>query len=422
MEEGINYRIYEESEENTYTLFDPGDYKTACASMTEVSTWLSVLYPDFFVPYLYNRGFYELSQVCQQFDIFLPTLPKKSKHKERAMYYLEVCRSLQDFKTFNKLSNSELCAFLYDYAPRHVREDEGQLPAPVKAWFVGGAGTGGDAEFLEKATKDSFTFWQGSEDIRRGDIVLMYCRAPKSYIQSIWIAQRDGFSDPFFYHYGCVYLSNCIKVKPISHNELKENKIWSTNATVRRNLQGISGDPISFQEYEEMLAILKSKGQNLAELPKLASFQLKSSELISNERQVEVFLVEPLLEKLGYTSKDWVRQMAVRMGRGERNYPDYAFNATIIRGKEKADWLLEAKFHIKNQNELKDAFYQVRSYALRLQAAIIVIADKSELWIIGQKSGDFDLGNAQSFTWVALESPDNLRTVDMKIGLKRKRG
>ncbi len=211
-------------------------------------------------------------------------------------------------------------------------------------------------------------------------------------------------------------------VKPISHSELKTNKLWSANSTVKRNLQGISGDPISYQEYEELMAMLKTKGQDLNMLPKLTSFQLKSSETISDERQVEVFLVEPLLEKIGYTSKDWVRQMAVPMGRGERNYPDYAFNATITRGKEKADWLLEAKYHIKNQKELRDAFDQVRSYALRLQATIVVIADKNELWIIDQKNGEFDLGNAQAFTWLALGNTDNLRALDMKIGLKRKRG
>ncbi len=360
--------------------------------------------------------------MCEQFDIFLPTIPKKSKHKDRAMYYLEICRSLQDFRKINVLSNSELCAFLYDYAPRHMREDKAPVPQPAKAWFVGGGGIGGDADFLENATNESFTFWQGSEDIRRGDIVVMYCRTPKSYIHSIWIAQRDGFGDPFFYHYGCVYLSNCVKIKPISHKELKANKIWSINSIVKKNLQGISGNPISFQEYDELLAMLKKKGQDLTVLPRLTTYQTKNSELIINERRVEVFLVEPLLEKIGYASKDWVRQMAVRMGRGERNYPDYAFNATIIRGKEKADWLLEAKHHIKNQRELEDAFDQVRSYALRLQATIIVIADKNELWIISQKNGDFALANGQSFTWVALENPDNLRALDMKIGLKRKRG
>ena len=49
---------------------------------------------------------------------------------------------------------------------------------------------------------------------------------------------------------------------------------------------------------------------------------------LGNQRDVKVQLVDPLLRRAGLESGDWVRQLAVRMGRGERVYPDYAIGVS----------------------------------------------------------------------------------------------
>lgn|GEM_PF-6541460 len=57
-------------------------------------------------------------------------------------------------------------------------------------------------------------------------------------------------------------------------------------------------------------------------LPKLENIEIQTIE-IKNERDVEIYLLEPLLEKLGYSQQDWKRQLKVRMGRREKIIPDY---------------------------------------------------------------------------------------------------
>jgi hypothetical protein len=66
--------------------------------------------------------------------------------------------------------------------------------------------------------------------------------------------------------------------------------------------------------------------------------------------------------------------MPVKMGRGERNYPDYCFGANPVRGEETAKMILESKYEIKTQKELLDAYFQTKSYAMRLQVEKFAIA------------------------------------------------
>ncbi len=105
------------------------------------------------------------------------------------------------------------------------------------------------------------------------------------------------------------------------------------------------------------------------------------SEDIFEEKDVEQKLLEPLLEKLGYTPKNWIRQMPLRMGRGIRYYPDYVINPKIKRGDEKADFIWEAKLSISNDKKLRKDFYQAKSYALRLKADGLGLIALEGIWI-----------------------------------------
>jgi hypothetical protein len=60
--------------------------------------------------------------------------------------------------------------------------------------------------------------------------------------------------------------------------------------------------------------------------------------------------------------------MPVRMGRGERIYPDYALLPRQVRGEESAEFIWEAKYRIPDRKKLINDFYQAKSYALRLGA------------------------------------------------------
>lgn len=134
------------------------------------------------------------------------------------------------------------------------------------------------------------------------------------------------------------------------------------------------------------------------------------------ERDVELELIEPFLKELGYRETDWIRQLPVRMGRGERNFPDYAFLTNKERNYESAFMLIEAKFWIRNNAELEETFKQVWSYGLRLSSKILVIADKEAIWIYEKNNDSFDRTRYLKKFWKELESPDEFRNLKRILG------
>jgi len=141
--------------------------------------------------------------------------------------------------------------------------------------------------------------------------------------------------------------------------------------------------------------------------PPLESVVLSNQNIhFENERDVEINLLEPLLEKLGYTEKDWIRQLPLRMGRGERNYPDYAIGVDHSKKHEEtAKLIFEAKFRIKNQKELKESFLQAKSYARRLNCTAMVIVAVEGLWISHSKD-EFNFEKLTYFNWNEFESSE----------------
>lgn len=322
----------------------------------------------------------------------------------------------QEFRHQYGLSPAEMCAFLYDFALEFITPlDSTDLPSPSKVWLV----TGGswDIETVDKATEHTVTIWGGNVAIRRGDILVMFLVSPRKAIDSIWRACSDGFVDPFFHYHGTVWICSPIKTASVTFAELKGHHILSEKPAVKAHFKGPSGKvAFTVEEYEAVLEIMKSKGQDLSCLPRVSWNEKMPSIELHNERDVESQLIEPLLKRLGYDETDWVRQMSVRMERGERNYPDYAFGAISKRGEEMARMVLESKFELSAQRDFVDAFYQAKSYALRLQSKVMAIAAKEGIWVFPMENGTFSMKTAIHKTWADLLHPDQFHAVLTRIG------
>lgn len=384
-----------------------------------LSTWLFNYFPDYFKPYFYKNKFYLLTRIADIFGMELPPVPLKRYKKERIKYYWELCKSFLAFQDENRLTAFEFCAFLYDFAPNYISQSEQlemELPKPTQVWMVGGNKSGGDFDFLDNATDGSTSFWQGSEDTKRGDIIVMYCLAPRSYIHSIWRATTDGIADPFFHWYSNIYIGGGKKVVPITLNELKEDAYFSQHPLVRKNLQGVNGYPLTAEAYQRLQQMITDKGGAVKELPQLYSHTFTTNQSLKNERDVELSLIEPFLQNIGYTPDDWVRQLTLRMGRGERNFPDYAFLTNKEKGYETASMLLEAKYYINNNKELEETFKQTWSYGQRLSAKTLVIADKDAIWVYQRHNEGFDRTIYIKKFWKELEHPDEFKLVKRLIG------
>ena len=374
--------------------------------------------PNHFLPYNFRTKFNQVEEIHAEFNIPLPRVPGKSDKSARCLYYADINEMWQEFRQQQNLSPVEMCAFLYDFAPQFTTPlDSTDLPDPSKVWLI--PGESGDIEFADEATSDTVSRWGGNPAIRRGDILMLYLVSPRKAIDSIWRACTDGYVDPFFHYHCMVWICGQIKTAPVSFSEIYTDPLLSQKPAVRGRFWGPSGKAsFTVEEYEAILAIMKSKGQDISVLPRiLASDYLPSVEL-QTERDVEKYLIEPFLKRLGFKGDgvDWIRQMPVKMGRGERNYPDYAFGAIPKRGEESAKMILESKFQLSAQSEFKEAFYQTKSYALRLQAKIMAMAAKEGVWVFPPDNGNFDIKKFVHKGWGELNHPDHFHDILQLIG------
>ena len=388
--------------------------------LTELSAGLYTCFPEYYIPYFFASRFDLLKQICDTFGIPIPKLPSKKHFNERFAYYFELCRVFYEFRKNRCLSPAELCAFLYSFAPNFIsQESDPELPQPMRVWIVGGGiNNNGDPEFLDRSEEKTIAGWQGNVDTRRGDIVLVYCLSPRSYIHSIWRAKTDGFIDPFYTFYSQVWLCNPIKTAHVTYEDLRKDPLLSHNGLVKSSMQGLNGRRFNYQEYEAILNIMERKGQDTSILPRLdVVFDMGDEEnLPKDERDVEVRLVEPLLEKLGYEPADWTRQMAVRMGSGEKVFPDYAFFPKQNKGEEQARLILETKYRIKSHKDLFKVYCQAKSYALRLQSNVFIIAAVEGVWIFVFEKNDFDMERHIHKTWKAMYHPDMFSNIIDLVG------
>ena len=371
-------------------------------------------FPAFFAPYLFTRRFNTFQAICDTFGIPLLPPPKRPQERERSIYYLAINDALQEFRQLQGLTSNELTAFLYDFAPKVLAADIGQeLPPPTSVWFAIGGDP--DYEFLNTATISDPASWQGNLSARRGDIVLMYRKAPLSHIESAWRIIEDGFSDPFFFYHTTIWIDQCVRFPPIKIKELREHPKLGQNGIVRRDFVGASGSRVPTEDYRAILTLLETKGFDSSQLLVPASYEFEGAAQIEDEEDVEQTLVEPLLKRLGYQQSDWLKQMSLRMGRGERVYPDYALLAKTKHGDESAVILVEAKYHITTQKQLEDAFKQAKSYAWRLQSQAFLLAAMEGVWLF-RIADRFSLKALDHFTWKALEDPDQFQKLDLSVG------
>uniref|UniRef100_A0A7C4RSJ7 Type I restriction enzyme R protein N-terminal domain-containing protein n=1 Tax=Desulfatirhabdium butyrativorans TaxID=340467 RepID=A0A7C4RSJ7_9BACT len=396
---------------------DPAGYGDVFGSIDHISAGLHDAHPEFFVPYFFARRFDEFCKICECFDILLPEIPGKLQKRERALYYVAINRALYEFRKHYRLSPKELNAFLYDFAPKNLTlHADNQLPLPSRVWFVIGGVGNNDFEYLDATSEKSVSYWQGSLETRRGDIILMWCASPRSYLHSIWRALDNGFNDPFFYYYSVIRVGHPIRITPIPFKEFLNHPVLGQKSAVRAHFQGASGTPFSTEEYAAICDLLSSLGFDPSLLPPAPAREEFYEVTLENERDVEQMLVEPLLKRLGFEEHDWFRQFSVRMGRGERNFPDYVLGGDPRPGEEKAVAVIECKFDIPAKKDLREAFIQAKSYALRLQSEVMAIAARRGLWVFRRRDDGFSLDHFTFKTWKELSHPDVLHEVSLTLG------
>lgn len=388
-----------------------GDFNQMLEYIPFLSMELNHLFGEYFFPYIYINEFYQLTRLADYFGIELPPIPKKSDYKARCMYYWELCKVFYQFRMDNGLSPDELSAFMYDYVPNVLgTEEKGEMPKPSAAWFIGGLIEG-------YGTHWTTGFWQSNKDTKRGDILVHYETSPVSAITCLWIAQTDGVIDPFFHYYSNTYIGDRIDIPHVSLKELKADEYFSKHPLVRKSFQGVNGWQVTGKDYSELLRMIEAKGFDISSLPQIYIPSLPEGIIVENERDVEVGLLEPLLNSMGwYEYKNYIRQLPIHAGRGHRIFPDYALHYDNKPNDEKAQVLIEAKYHMKNNQEVEAAFLQAFSYAKLLMSSLIVLCDKECILVYDNKNG-FSRSRYKKYYWEDMKNPDLYNELKNKLNI-----
>ncbi len=385
---------------------DKKECRNKLAWLDRISLFLYLKDPEHYIPYFFTNRFFLLERVFQSFDIPLPILPSKQKYRDRFLYYGNLCRDIYEFRKKYSLDYIELNCFLYDFSlktlPDFINADE--LPDAINIYISGG--TKEDTDLLTKNGEKYQTFWQGNPQTKIGDIILLYSLSPYSGLTAIFRAVSPTYYDPFSNYPERVWVGCPIVIQTIHLSELKNNPVWKEKGLVKANMQGVNGRECTSDEYNAIIEILKSKNFDVSILPKLPFLDEPDFGNLSNERDVEITLLEPLLKQLGFDEDDWLRQMTLRMGRNDRVFPDYALFANDRRGEESARFIWEAKYRIANERQLKDAFLQAKSYALRLGCDGFGLVALEGVWI-STRQDDFKWERLHKFSWSLLKQKEN---------------
>ena len=377
-----------------------------------ISTFLAWDYPQSFIPYYFPACFNVVQRVAEYFGIELPAVPSKGQKEKRVLFYAELSDVLNDFREENGLEPEELWALLYDYGPKVVGGTDRVMPAEElkDAHRVFVFGTAEWASRREPKAGQLF-MWQGSPDMKPGDIAVLYQWKPVSSFVSIWRAVSVGYNDPLFRHHRVVCYSAVCGIPAVSWNELKADEIFSQTPLVRSKMTQMDGARMKNSEYMHLLEMAAKNGKlpdNVPEMPVYSELEAPEMKL---ERDVEVFYLEGLLKRLGWDDEDYERQIPLRGGRQNRVFPDYVINYRPT-GPE-AEIVLEAKLTIPSERQAKHDKGQAKAYARLLRARALVLVSKEGIWL-AESYDDFDKMTA--YTWGELQDADLFDEVYQVIG------
>ena len=403
--------------ENAPPILAQKSYREFCSLLPEISLVL-YLYGDKFYPILFRENFDILIKSLDALEIPVPDFPVKSDKRGRLLLYNSLNNNITEFAEKYNLSREETCACIYDFALMNFNEEEskGEMPEPTNIWMTG-ASKEDFKSFLEYPEDEYVNVWTCNENTKRGDIILMYVTAPLSCIQSVWRAETDGIYTPFSYYNSRATTTKGITFPSITLKELIDDPYFSQVSIVRKKFQGVNGINFSATDYKELQKLLVAKGFDVSILPQLYNPNLDFAGEIKSEKDVEEKLLIPLLAKLGYTEKDWTRQLSQKAGRSEKAIPDFVFFPKGEKHFQNAPMIIEAKFDMSSNMERTKCYSQALSYARMMKSSVLGICDKERLVIYKAKDGLFARFKPEfEKHWQSLNDEDIFRQLKLLIG------
>lgn len=408
----------------------PQRYFKGELSRSILDTWvLYAIMPQAFIPNLFALQFHYLARFAREYDIEQPKVPSRSAYKDRCMYYVELNQVLLDYAHHNGITiPEEVCAFWFGLVlplmKEEIETDRTSLPeTPEQAWLL--VGQYGDEERNMESG-----FWQANPMTKRGDIMVFYEKSPVKAVNAVWIALDDGVADPFFPFIGYSWIGHKIEIpadKALTYQDFKNNDYFKNREKkgnfVSKNFQDCSGWAVTYDDYAEIKRMLQEKGFDISVLPSLYEPEGVSAKEIHHENDVYKKLVTPMLEQMGWKEgEDFLREVEFAAGHSTTGHamnkrPDYCLHLSYVGKKVYAKVIIEAKYSIRNVEELSATFDQCLSYASWGQAKVMVLCDKDSIYVYEQnKKGQFELeGHVARYRWEQLSNPEIFKELKRKL-------
>lgn len=202
----------------------------------------------------------------------------------------------------------------------------------------------------------------------------------------------------------------------VGYQVFSTDPVLKETSLAKTKMSKMDGSRLKPSDYMRLLEVAASQGEVPESTPRM---ELKTSiaddEAFDLERDVEIKLLEPLLNRLGWSPVDWCRQMPLRIGRGINKFPDYVVNPIYDLNRPSGEIVLEAKLTIPTNKQFEHDKGQVATYSRLLDAKWAVLVAKEGIWISSKAQ---DYLTYQAWSWSDLEDADRFAEVQRMIGKK----
>lgn len=374
-----------------------------------------------FYPMLFDRNFELFEKGCQLLGITLGEIPSQSDIDGRINYYGDICKQIEKCREKLNISKSKMCALIYGYSINVLNSStqrSSYLPDPTRIWLVGAS----KKNYKDLLVNDEITetIWQGNRNTLPGDIVIVYALAPNSCIHSIWRATRSCSVNPFDFYCNRIRVGHKINVPQLTYKEMKDDpnlKNFQGFKIINSQMQNINGQEVSLEGYNYLLRMLESKDSKCKDrLPRVSIPDFEHDNDPRVEEEVSNGILIPCLTSLGYTEKEWTKELQLKLGRdrytnesGYRARPDFTFFCEEKGlGQYKSPFIIEVKYEMKNRDEIMSALAQAASYAKMLQANVLAICDKKRIMIYESHNSYFSEKDLKyNKTWNEIRDSNN---------------
>ncbi len=219
--------------------------------------------------------------------------------------------------------------------------------------------------------------WAGRKEMQEGDLVFMYRAAPRSAITDVFEVAGEPIFDPWGAWDGFwANLRRVCRIADVPFAVLRDDPVLGGWGVVRKRLTGVRTEPMPHWIYNRLLLEIPERTREAHGLEPEPTANVGRSGQFASEADFEDRVVEHLLRRwnLGYQ-----RQHRRRFRFGSQYHLGIVdFYVGDGRGPIT---LFEDKFRVLNEEDLKEAREQGRSYALMLGVPSFVVASPEGMWI-----------------------------------------